>query len=172
LEHAAEPVQKFACCVKIISFGGSVSSPRIGCGHLVCWQRSWLPRSAHNKHTSFPKGSTADALSDKFSKDAASRPVPLLLRVRFASLSRLSQPIPTGHELAISVLDLMGMRAGEPTGSAMARSVDLAQHVEQWDVSATGWQSTTPFLDRLVPRRQRSSPLHPGAFLRHLTFLP
>jgi luciferase family oxidoreductase group 1 len=36
------------------------------------------------------------------------------------------------HGLAISVLDLVGMRAGEPAGSAIARSVDLAQHVEQW----------------------------------------
>src|SRR5580693_8687816 len=34
--------------------------------------------------------------------------------------------------LAVSVLDLVGMRAGEPAGSAIARSVDLAQHVEQW----------------------------------------
>jgi luciferase family oxidoreductase group 1 len=34
--------------------------------------------------------------------------------------------------LAFSVLDLVGMRAGEPAGSAIARSVDLAQHVEQW----------------------------------------
>src|SRR5271163_1944889 len=34
-------------------------------------------------------------------------------------------------ELAVSVLDLVGMRAGEPAGSAIARSVDLAQHVEQ-----------------------------------------
>ncbi len=34
--------------------------------------------------------------------------------------------------LAISVLDLVGMRAGESAGSAIARSVDLAQHVERW----------------------------------------
>src|SRR6476646_10000544 len=34
--------------------------------------------------------------------------------------------------LAVSVLDLVGMRAGEAAGSAIARSVDLAQHVEQW----------------------------------------
>ena len=33
--------------------------------------------------------------------------------------------------LAVSVLDLVSMRAGEPAGSAIARSVDLAQHVEQ-----------------------------------------
>jgi len=37
-----------------------------------------------------------------------------------------------GNGLAISVLDLVGMRAGEPAGSAIARSVNLAQHVEQW----------------------------------------
>jgi luciferase family oxidoreductase group 1 len=30
------------------------------------------------------------------------------------------------------VLDLVGLRAGEPAGNAIARSVDLAQHVEQW----------------------------------------
>jgi luciferase family oxidoreductase group 1 len=34
--------------------------------------------------------------------------------------------------LAVSVLDLVGMRPGEPAGTAIARSVDLAQHVEQW----------------------------------------
>jgi luciferase family oxidoreductase group 1 len=34
--------------------------------------------------------------------------------------------------LAVSVLDLVGMRAGESAGSAISRSVDLAQHVEQW----------------------------------------
>jgi luciferase family oxidoreductase group 1 len=33
--------------------------------------------------------------------------------------------------LPVSVLDLVGMRAGEPAGSAIARSVDLAQHVEK-----------------------------------------
>jgi luciferase family oxidoreductase group 1 len=37
-----------------------------------------------------------------------------------------------GNKLAISVLDLVGMRAGESAGAAIARSVDLAQHVEQW----------------------------------------
>ena len=34
------------------------------------------------------------------------------------------------NRLAVSVLDLVGMRAGEPAGSAIARSVDLARHVE------------------------------------------
>src|ERR1700704_4797967 len=33
--------------------------------------------------------------------------------------------------LTVSVLDLVGMRTGESAGSAIARSVDLAQHVEQ-----------------------------------------
>ena len=33
--------------------------------------------------------------------------------------------------LAVSVLDLVGMRTGESAGSAIARSVDLAQHAEQ-----------------------------------------
>ena len=33
--------------------------------------------------------------------------------------------------LAISVLDLVGMHTGESAGSAIARSVDLAQHVER-----------------------------------------
>jgi luciferase family oxidoreductase group 1 len=34
--------------------------------------------------------------------------------------------------LAVSVLDLVGMRSGEGVGPAIARSVDLAQHAEQW----------------------------------------
>jgi luciferase family oxidoreductase group 1 len=34
-------------------------------------------------------------------------------------------------ELSVSVLDLVGMRAGESAGSAIARSVELARHVEQ-----------------------------------------
>jgi luciferase family oxidoreductase group 1 len=33
--------------------------------------------------------------------------------------------------LAVSVLDLVGLRAGEAAGSAITRSVDLAKHVEQ-----------------------------------------
>jgi luciferase family oxidoreductase group 1 len=36
-----------------------------------------------------------------------------------------------GNGLAVSVLDLVGMRPGESAGSAIARSVDLAQQVEQ-----------------------------------------
>jgi luciferase family oxidoreductase group 1 len=34
--------------------------------------------------------------------------------------------------LPVSVLDLAGMRAGESAGSAFARSVDLAQHADNW----------------------------------------
>lgn len=34
--------------------------------------------------------------------------------------------------LAVSILDLVGMRAGEEAGSAIARSVDLAQNAEAW----------------------------------------
>src|SRR5580698_4689633 len=37
-----------------------------------------------------------------------------------------------GNGLAVSVLDLVGMRAGEPAAGAIARSVDLAQHVEDF----------------------------------------
>jgi luciferase family oxidoreductase group 1 len=36
-----------------------------------------------------------------------------------------------GSGLAVSVLDLVGMRAADSAGSAIARSVDLAQNVEQ-----------------------------------------
>jgi len=34
--------------------------------------------------------------------------------------------------LAVSILDLVGMKSGEAAGTAIARSVDLAQHAEQW----------------------------------------
>lgn len=34
--------------------------------------------------------------------------------------------------LAVSVLDLVSMRGGESAGSAIARSVDLARHAEEW----------------------------------------
>jgi luciferase family oxidoreductase group 1 len=40
-------------------------------------------------------------------------------------------PQSTPQKLPVSVLDLVGMRADEPAGSAIARSVNLAQHVEQ-----------------------------------------
>src|SRR6478752_4813106 len=35
------------------------------------------------------------------------------------------------NKFAISVLDLVGMRAGEVVGHAISRTVDLAQHVER-----------------------------------------
>jgi len=37
----------------------------------------------------------------------------------------------TAESLAVSVLDLVATRAGEPAGSAIVRSVELARHVEQ-----------------------------------------
>jgi len=37
----------------------------------------------------------------------------------------------TAQSLAVSVLDLVATRAGEPSGSAIARSVELARHVEE-----------------------------------------
>ncbi len=36
------------------------------------------------------------------------------------------------NQLVVSVLDLVSMRPGEPASSAIARSVDLARHVEEW----------------------------------------
>jgi luciferase family oxidoreductase group 1 len=42
----------------------------------------------------------------------------------------LAHPIPV--PLPVSILDLVSMRPGEAPGSAIARSVDLAQHAEQW----------------------------------------
>ncbi len=44
---------------------------------------------------------------------------------------RLIQSI-MGSGLTVSVLDLVGMRTGESAGSAISRSVDLAQSVERW----------------------------------------
>ena len=49
----------------------------------------------------------------------------------FESLFRPNHLIGMGRELAVSVLDLVGMRPGEGAGSAIARSVELAKHVEQ-----------------------------------------
>jgi luciferase family oxidoreductase group 1 len=37
-----------------------------------------------------------------------------------------------GNGLAVSVLDLVAMKAGEEPGLAIARSVDLARHAEEW----------------------------------------
>ncbi len=52
--------------------------------------------------------------------------------LRFESLLGIIHLIAMGKRLAVSVLDLVGMRPGEPAGSAIGRSVDLAQHVEEW----------------------------------------
>lgn len=54
-----------------------------------------------------------------------------IFRRKLASLSPPSHPIIMRNRLVVSVLDLVGMRAGESAGSAIARSVNLAQHVEQ-----------------------------------------
>src|SRR5450631_2846779 len=43
----------------------------------------------------------------------------------------MTMPQAASIELAVSVLDLVGMRTDESAGSAIARSVNLAQHVEQ-----------------------------------------
>jgi len=40
-------------------------------------------------------------------------------------------PIEMDNGLTVSVLDLVGLRAGETAGSAIARSVDLARHAER-----------------------------------------
>ena len=44
----------------------------------------------------------------------------------------------TAQSLAVSVLDLVATRAGEPAGTAIGRSVELARHVEQLGYNATG----------------------------------
>jgi luciferase family oxidoreductase group 1 len=43
----------------------------------------------------------------------------------------MTMPQSIADGLTVSVLDLVGMRTGETAGSAIARSVNLAQHVEQ-----------------------------------------
>jgi luciferase family oxidoreductase group 1 len=51
-----------------------------------------------------------------------------LIRIACATGSSKSS---MDNELPVSALDLVGMRTGESAGSAIARSVDLAQHVEK-----------------------------------------
>jgi luciferase family oxidoreductase group 1 len=54
------------------------------------------------------------------------------LCIASASLAQLDlSNINMTNGLAVSVLDLVGMHPGEPAGSAIARSVDLARHVER-----------------------------------------
>jgi luciferase family oxidoreductase group 1 len=49
---------------------------------------------------------------------------------RLHPVKDLVHPMPV--PLPVSILDLVSMRPGEAPGSAIARSVDLAQHAEQW----------------------------------------
>jgi len=51
----------------------------------------------------------------------------------------------TGQSLAVSVLDLVATRASEPPGNAIARSVELARHVEQRARVPTRGLSSTRF---------------------------
>jgi hypothetical protein len=46
----------------------------------------------------------------------------------------------TAQSLAVSVLDLVATRAGEAPGSAIARSVELARHVEQLETRNKGYE--------------------------------
>jgi luciferase family oxidoreductase group 1 len=46
--------------------------------------------------------------------------------------SSLRSVHPIDMSVPVSVLDLVGMRTGESAGSAIARSVNLAQHAEKW----------------------------------------
>ena len=61
---------------------------------------------------------------------------PRLARIARSSQCRIAFQLISSNQvmeksIAVSVLDLVGMRAGEFAGSAIARSVNLAQHVEQ-----------------------------------------
>jgi alkanesulfonate monooxygenase SsuD/methylene tetrahydromethanopterin reductase-like flavin-dependent oxidoreductase (luciferase family) len=58
-----------------------------------------------------------------------------------------------GKRLAVSVLDLVGMRPGEPAGSAIGRSVDLAQHVEEWGYQRYWLAEQFGTLEALYPGR-------------------
>jgi hypothetical protein len=58
----------------------------------------------------------------------------------------------TTQSLAVSVLDLVATRAGEPAGSAIAQTVELARYVEHWDTNAIGWRNITPFRDWFAQR--------------------
>jgi alkanesulfonate monooxygenase SsuD/methylene tetrahydromethanopterin reductase-like flavin-dependent oxidoreductase (luciferase family) len=60
-------------------------------------------------------------------------------------------------KLAVSVLDLVGMRAGEGAGSAIARSVDLAQNVEK-----LGYKRYWLAEHHSIPGLACSAPPHPS----------
>jgi luciferase family oxidoreductase group 1 len=62
---------------------------------------------------------------------SAGRPGALAPYPTAAPSTPLLHLMPMATELAVSVLDLVGMRAGETAGQAIAKSVDLAQHVER-----------------------------------------
>src|SRR4051812_49823075 len=53
------------------------------------------------------------------------------------------------NEVAVSVLDLVGMRTGESASSAIGRSVDLARHVEQWGYKRY-WLAEHPSISRIA----------------------
>jgi hypothetical protein len=51
----------------------------------------------------------------------------------------------TAQSLAVSVLDLIATRAGEPTGSAIAKSVELARYAEQSYVRSRAYGDLNDF---------------------------
>ena len=60
----------------------------------------------------------------------------------------------TRQSLPVSVLDLVATQAGEPAGSAIAQTVELALDVEQLGYKRYGGRNSTPFRDWLAqPRR-------------------
>jgi luciferase family oxidoreductase group 1 len=71
---------------------------------------------------------------DAIRLNAAAQSATLLdsLLASAASIQPLAHLIGMENGIAVSVLDLVSMRPGEPAGSAIARSVDLARRVEQW----------------------------------------
>jgi hypothetical protein len=78
------------------------------------------------------------------------------LRWRKGDSHRMTRPVhlnSKGDGLVISVLDLVGMRAGESAGSAIARSVDLAQHAERWGYYRCWLANTTRSRDWLARPR-------------------
>src|ERR1700675_253049 len=54
----------------------------------------------------------------------------MIMSERLTSVGLTSES--ESERLTVSIWDLVGMRAGESAGSAIARSVDLAQNVERW----------------------------------------
>jgi len=54
-----------------------------------------------------------------------------MMWAQFGNAAYQLHQVKSMQSLAVSVLDLIAMQAGEPAGSAIARSVELARHVEQ-----------------------------------------